>query len=190
MLCEYAHAMGNSTGNLHAYWALFRAARYPQLQGGFIWDWVDQGLAAPCPGHEATPRGAYTAAARDRLWHWGYGGDFGPGSGVDAQFCINGLVFPDRTPHPALWECKYWQQPVGFALGPGTAGRHEGVVWWTRGRGGAVQVRVRTGWPSLGVSGGGGLGGGPRMGRGHAGPVGADPIPPLPSPKIRATRGE
>lgn len=65
------------------------------LQGGFIWDWVDQGLLtdgkAPGDGRRAVG--------------WGYGGDFGDAV-HDAQFCINGLVWPDRRPHPACWEVK------------------------------------------------------------------------------------
>ncbi len=63
-------------------------------QGGFIWDWVDQGLV-----HWVTN------ADGERVEAWGYGGDFGEPV-HDAQFCINGLVFPDRTPHPACHECK------------------------------------------------------------------------------------
>lgn len=64
------------------------------LQGGFIWDWVDQGLLTegPAPGGR-------------RAVFWGYGGDFGDKI-HDAQFCINGLVWPDRKPHPACWEVK------------------------------------------------------------------------------------
>lgn len=97
--CEYAHAMGNSTGNLNDYWDAIR--KYDQLQGGFIWDWVDQGLAK------------YTA---DGEKYWAYGGDFGPENvPSDGTFCINGLVFPDRTPHPGLMEVKKVYQNVSFA---------------------------------------------------------------------------
>lgn len=89
IMCEYAHAMGNSTGNLKEYWDAI--ARYPSLQGGFIWDWVDQGLKGLKGGQE----------------FWGYGGDFGAQNlPHDHNFCINGLVFPDRTLHPSLWEVK------------------------------------------------------------------------------------
>jgi beta-galactosidase len=87
ILCEYSHAMGNANGGLADYWALFD--RYPQLQGGFIWDWVDQGLTLPGKGPEARA--------------YGYGGDFGDVPN-DRNFCLNGLVDPDRRPHPALWE--------------------------------------------------------------------------------------
>ncbi|EKX47903.1 hypothetical protein GUITHDRAFT_162620 [Guillardia theta CCMP2712] len=94
IMCEYAHAMGNSTGNLDEYWELIRKERV--LQGGFIWDWVDQGLVTKDDeGRE----------------YWAYGGDFGE-SIHDAQFNINGLVFPDRSFHPGCWEVKKWYQPV------------------------------------------------------------------------------
>ena len=98
ILCEYAHAMGNSLGNFADYWQVFR--EHDRLQGGFIWDWVDQGLAK------------YTSAGE---LYWAYGGDFGDQIN-DRQFCINGLVFPDRQAHPALLEAKRCQQPFTAAL--------------------------------------------------------------------------
>ncbi|MBL0627806.1 beta-galactosidase [Aeromonas jandaei] len=98
ILCEYAHAMGNSLGGYAHYWQAFRD--HPRLQGGFVWDWVDQGLDK------------YTADGRH---YWGYGGDFGDVQN-DRQFCCNGLLFPDRTPHPALFEAKRAQQPFRFTL--------------------------------------------------------------------------
>lgn len=98
ILCEYAHAMGNSLGNFDDYWQSFR--QHPRLQGGFIWDWVDQGLdITDVKGNRG----------------WGYGGDFGDVPN-DEQFCINGLVFPDRTPHPTLAEAKRCQQPFTARL--------------------------------------------------------------------------
>ena len=96
ILCEYAHAMGNSLGNFGDYWDVFRSE--PRLQGGFIWDWVDQGL---------------DLEAEDVIHYWGYGGDFGDVIN-DRQFCINGLVFPDLTPHPTIEEARYEQQPFRF----------------------------------------------------------------------------
>lgn len=100
ILCEYAHAMGNSTGNLKEYWDVIKAE--PLLQGGFIWDWVDQGLT------KKSPQG------KD---YFAYGGDFGSDSiPSDANFCINGLVFPDREIHPALWEVKKVYQNIDFSL--------------------------------------------------------------------------
>jgi len=94
ILCEYAHAHGNSTGNFKSYWDAFE--KYPNMQGGFIWDWVDQGLVKKDnKGNE----------------YYAYGGDFGDTMG-DGNFCTNGLVFPDRSPHPGLEEVKKVQQFV------------------------------------------------------------------------------
>jgi len=94
VMCEYAHSMGNSTGNLKEYWEAIE--RYPRLQGGFIWDWVDQGI------RRRTEEG--------EEW-FAYGGDFGDEPN-DGNFCINGLVSPDREPHPGLWEYKKVLEPV------------------------------------------------------------------------------
>jgi len=98
ILCEYAHAMGNSTGNLQDYWDVIE--KYPKLQGGFIWDWVDQGLLKTNENGEK---------------YWTYGGDYGEaGIPSDGNFCLNGLVWPDRTPHPGLYEVNKVYQYVGF----------------------------------------------------------------------------
>ena len=90
---EYAHAMGNSTGSLDLQWDAIYA--YPHLQGGFIWDWVDQGLA-------------------DKERVWTYGGDYGIQAPSDSNFNCNGIVNPDRLPHPAFYEVKHVYQPVHF----------------------------------------------------------------------------
>jgi len=96
--CEYAHAMGNSTGNLVDYWDAID--NNEQLQGGFIWDWVDQGLQK------------FDSTGRK---YWAFGGDFGPKDvPSDGNFCTNGLVFPDRAPHPGLSEVKKVYQYVKF----------------------------------------------------------------------------
>ena len=98
--CEYAHAMGNSLGNFQDYWDVIEA--YPTMQGGFIWDWVDQGILT----HDDTGKP-----------YWTYGGDLGGANFQnDANFCINGVVNPDRTPHPALHEVKKVYQYVKFKL--------------------------------------------------------------------------
>ncbi|CAI0774226.1 beta-galactosidase [Serratia entomophila] len=102
ILCEYAHAMGNSFGGFARYWQAFRS--HPRLQGGFVWDWVDQALTR----HDAQGNP-----------YWAYGGDFGD-TPNDRQFCLNGLVFPDRTPHPALFEAQRAQQFFSFAFDPAT----------------------------------------------------------------------
>ncbi|OBT01816.1 beta-galactosidase [Vibrio cyclitrophicus] len=98
ILCEYAHAMGNSLGSFNDYWDAFRD--YPRLQGGFIWDWVDQGLS------QWDENGEH---------FWAYGGDFGDTIN-DRQFCINGLIFPDRSIHPTLEEAKYCQRMISVTL--------------------------------------------------------------------------
>jgi beta-galactosidase len=98
IMCEYAHAMGNSTGNLQDYWDVIE--KYPKLQGAFVWDWVDQGLLKTNENGEK---------------YWAYGGDFGEeGIRSDGNFNINGLVWPDRTPHPGLFEVKKVYQYIGF----------------------------------------------------------------------------
>jgi beta-galactosidase/beta-glucuronidase len=104
-LCEYAHAMGNGPGNLKEYWEAFRM--YPRLIGGCVWDWVDQGIRQYTEDGEA--------------W-FAYGGDFGDKPN-DADFCINGLVLPDRTPHPGLLEYKKILEPVHVEEVDLTAGK-------------------------------------------------------------------
>ena len=94
ILCEYSHAMGNSNGGLADYFTAFR--RHDGLQGGFIWEWVDHGI------RQVDRRGRT---------YWAYGGDFGD-TPHDSNFCADGIVWPDRTPHPALNELKFLAQPV------------------------------------------------------------------------------
>lgn len=104
LLIEYEHAMGNSLGNFQEYWDAFE--KYPSLQGGFIWDWVDQTFAR-------------TNASGD--FYWAYGGDMEPAGTPNADsFCANGLVYGDRTPYPYLWEVKKVQQNIGFAFANGS----------------------------------------------------------------------
>ena len=95
--CEYVHSMGNSTGNLGEYWDLFYA--HPGFQGAFIWDWMDQGLATTLEGQPVLA----------------YGGDFGE-TVHDANFCLNGLIAPDLTPHPAMSEVAAVYQPLALSL--------------------------------------------------------------------------
>ena len=107
ILCEYSHAMGNSLGNFKDYWDVIR--KYDVLQGVFIWDWVDQGLVSQ---------------TEDGQKYWGYGGDFGAAHlQNDANFCLNGVVNPDRTPHPALEELKKVYQNIHFSEADFTTGR-------------------------------------------------------------------
>ncbi len=95
ILCEYAHAMGNSVGNLQDYWDAIE--KYEPLQGGCIWDWVDQGL-----------RKIDEKSGKE---FWAYGGDYGDKPN-DKNFCCNGLVQPDRKPNPHLMEVKKVYQNI------------------------------------------------------------------------------
>jgi beta-galactosidase len=99
-MCEFAHAMGNSTGNFREFFDIMEG--HPHMQGGFIWDWVDQGI---------------DAVGRDGRHYWAYGGDFGAWMYThDENFCCNGLVSPDRTPHPGLMEVRKVYQDIEFEL--------------------------------------------------------------------------
>lgn len=103
--CEYAHAMGNSEGGFMEYMDLVR--KYPNYQGGFIWDFVDQSLRE---------KGAKDAEI------FAYGGDFNNFDPSDQNFCVNGLVSPDRVPNPHAYEVAYcyqniWTEPVDLAKG-------------------------------------------------------------------------
>ena len=101
IMCEYAHAMGNSLGNFKDYWDIIRG--YPNnFQGGFIWDFVDQGL------RKITPKGDTIFA---------YGGDYGPkGTPSDNNFLCNGLFYPNRNPNPEAWEMKKVYQNIHTTL--------------------------------------------------------------------------
>ena len=103
-MCEYAHAMGNSCGNLQEYWDLIRSNK--RLIGGCVWDWVDQGL------RKVDEQG---------VSYFAYGGDYDDVPN-DGSFCCNGLVDPDRVPHPALIEYKQIVQPVAMEAVDATKG--------------------------------------------------------------------
>lgn len=103
--CEYAHAMGNSMGGFKEYWDLIR--KYPNLQGGFIWDFVDQ---------------AVRTKGKDGVEIYAYGGDFNRYDPSDGNFCVNGIVSPDRVPNPHADEVTYyyqniWTTPADLAAG-------------------------------------------------------------------------
>ena len=93
--CEYAHAMGNSLGGFKEYWDLIR--KYPNYQGGFIWDFADQSV---------------WMAAPDGTMILGYGGDFDRYDAHDLNFMNNGVFAPDRSPHPHAFDVYYWQQNI------------------------------------------------------------------------------
>jgi len=101
IMIEYAHAMGNSVGNLQDYWDIID--RYPSLQGGFIWDWVDQSLEYK---------------DENGLPYLAYGHDYHPDLPTDGNFLNNGLVDPHRNPHPHLYEVKKVYQPAHFEWDP------------------------------------------------------------------------
>ncbi len=100
IMSEYSHAMGNSTGNLADLWDVIYDRSNRQLQGGYIWDWIDQGLLE------------YDEEGRP---YWTYGGDYGENMPTDGNFVCNGIIFPDMTPQPGLWEVKYAYQYVRFS---------------------------------------------------------------------------
>ncbi|HEX2850217.1 MAG TPA: glycoside hydrolase family 2 TIM barrel-domain containing protein [Acidimicrobiales bacterium] len=115
IMCEYSHAMGNSNGSLSDYWDAIEST--PGLQGGFIWELWDHGLRQVLP---------------DGTVRWAYGGDFGDAPN-DGTFCIDGVLWPDRTPKPALEEHKALAAPVGVRdRDASRRGRIEVVnrQWW------------------------------------------------------------
>ncbi len=104
---EYSHSMGNSTGGLWFQWQHIYA--YPNLQGGFIWDWIDQGFAA---------------TDENGVKYWKYGGDYGVNQPSDANFLCNGIIGPDRKEHPAMAEVKWVYSDIAFHKGE-AAGEYE-----------------------------------------------------------------
>lgn len=112
IMCEYAHAMGNSCGNLGEYWDAIESLK--GLQGGFIWEWLDHGLADTANG----------------IPYWAYGGDFGE-ERHDLNFVCDGLCWPDRTPHSSLIEYKKVVQPVRVTRVRGRTFRVRNKAWFT-----------------------------------------------------------
>ena len=108
MMREYVHSMGNSTGNMQEYWDIIYADS--SILGAAIWDWADQGLAKPIDGGPLR-FSADLSLQSDEFW--AYGGDFGDQPN-DGRFLINGIVGPDRTPHPAYYEVQHVYAPVQF----------------------------------------------------------------------------
>ena len=100
IISEYSHAMGNSNGNLMDLWEVIYDESSAQLQGGYIWDWIDQALVKKDDSGKE---------------FWAYGGDYGSGMPSDDNFLCNGIISADYTPHPALWEVKHVYQNVWFA---------------------------------------------------------------------------
>jgi beta-galactosidase len=123
MMCEYAYAKGNSTGNFFKFWEMVDA--FPRFQGGCIWDWNDKALLN------------HTAAGQP---FFAYGGDFGPDfnyqrfyqQNEDPQMCCNGIVGPDLLPHPGAQEVKKIQAPVGLSLERGRSALEGRFVLWNK----------------------------------------------------------
>src|SRR5690606_4688970 len=103
ILCEYTHAMGNSNGNLDAYWDLIY--EHPRIAGAFVWDWMDQGIRQEVPYGMEDPWGREDFLA--------YGGWWEDRAAVhhDSNFCMNGLIAANSEPHPGLISLKHMQQP-------------------------------------------------------------------------------
>ncbi|KQX48727.1 glycoside hydrolase family 2 TIM barrel-domain containing protein [Paenibacillus sp. Root444D2] len=100
VMCEYAYAKSNSTGNFYKFWDM--VDRYPRFQGGFVWDWSDKALVH---------------ALEDGTRYWAYGGDFGENVTDEVvEMCLNGVVQPDLTPHPGALEIKKLQAPVAIKV--------------------------------------------------------------------------
>lgn len=110
---EYAHAMGNSMGNMDEYMDVIYSDS--SIVGAAIWDWVDQGLARPKDGSKMRLSSDLTLSDDE---YWAYGGDFGDKPN-DGNFCINGLIGPDRKPHPHYYQVKYAYQPIRFSMKDG-----------------------------------------------------------------------
>ncbi len=115
VMCEYAYAKGNSTGNFFKFWDMVDA--YPRFQGGCIWDWNDKALLGTNDNGQK---------------YWAYGGDFGGDFNYrqaheDPQMCCNGVVGPDLVPHPAAYEVKKVQAPVGIQAVDILSGRF--LIW-------------------------------------------------------------
>lgn len=108
---EYEHAMGQSFGSFNAFWDLNRT--YGNLQGGFIWDWIDQSLLTKREGRDA---------------FWGYGGDWIDSGGNADAFCGNGVLYADRTPSPKAVQMRYDHQQVNFYLEKEDASVTDGTV--------------------------------------------------------------
>jgi len=108
---EYAHAMGNSVGNLREHWQAIYAE--PRIVGASIWDWVDQGIARHKDGRKLQYQGDASRLPLDESQYWAYGGEFGDQPN-DADFCLNGLIAADRVPNPHYYEVQKVYQPAWF----------------------------------------------------------------------------
>jgi beta-galactosidase len=122
ILCEYSHAMGNSSGGLKEYWDIFYSGT--NAQGAFVWDWVDQGIRIPIPDE-------YKMNTSNQYFY-AYGGWWEDKTGVrnDNNFNNNGLVSANRTPHPGLWAIKYVYRNLHASAVDLAAGKIKVRNWW------------------------------------------------------------
>lgn len=121
--CEYSHAMGNSNGTLADHWAAIEAT--PGLQGGFIWEFWDHGILQRVSDGRPAGRGGaglYDNGVAAPGYRWAYGGDFGE-SLHDGAFIADGVVFPDRTPKPVMYEHREIAAPLRIEYV-----EHDGIV--------------------------------------------------------------
>jgi beta-galactosidase len=134
ILCEYSHAMGNSNGSLAEYWRAFEST--PGLQGGFIWEFWDHGILQQLPDADGIGLPAGKTGPAPELpgaglppkgYRWAYGGDFGDDP-HDGNFVADGMVFPDRTPKPAMHEHRALASPVRLLPGDDPSGHPRAVT--------------------------------------------------------------
>ncbi len=156
VMCEFSHAMGNSNGTLADYWQAIEAT--PGLQGGFIWELWDHGIAQRDDGR---PSGFAGLGRRAELpgdgrapsgLRWAYGGDFGDVPN-DGNFVADGMVFPDRTPKPAMWEHLQLAAPIWMSLLRNDLGAGQVQVLLTNRQTWGDLSRLRAGWRLVAGSG-------------------------------------
>ncbi|MCF7848755.1 MAG: hypothetical protein K9M45_07900, partial [Kiritimatiellales bacterium] len=129
LLCEYTHAMGNSNGNLSEYWDTIYASK--RHHGAFVWDWMDQGLRVPVPDGKIDPLGRKDAFAYGRYWANYHGNAYAEKYGNDTgQFCMNGLIAADWTPHPGLEALKHIYRNIHVKPVDLSAGRIRVKNWF------------------------------------------------------------
>ena len=114
IMCEYAHAMGNSLGEFYKYWEMIR--RYPKFQGGFIWDFADQAVVGNEQGK----------MKNEKFLRYLYDGDWATTKTGDKNFCVNGLFGPDRQPNPHAYEVRYFYQNIWTEANNGQGTRDKG----------------------------------------------------------------
>ena len=126
IICEYMHSMGNSTGGAEEYWNLFYQDNV--AQGGFVWDWMDQGIREPVPLSFSKNIGI--GPVKDTFF--AYGGYYEESAGVhhDNNFCMNGLIAADQTPHPGLYAMKYLQRGIHVKVDDIKSGKIKVKNWY------------------------------------------------------------